>query len=112
MLVLCEKRRLDEHGCDEVNAFKRLEVNLHVVRDLPAPFFNLELLGLVLLAAEALCDKFFEPHVLVQFDEYIMRLADITTPESGHSCLSQSSIVKDLVLDRLHSDHLTHVRLL
>ena len=69
MLILGKERCLNEHGRDEVNAFKYFEIDLHMMWQLPALLFNFEFLCFVLLTTETLCEEFLISAILVNLDE-------------------------------------------
>ena len=82
-----------------------------MVRDLPALFFDFKLLCLVLLATKALTEKLLVPHVLIDLNEDLVRLSDITKSKCSHTSLCQCSVVYDLVVNMLHSNNLVHMSL-
>lgn len=83
-----------------------------MVWNLAASFLNFELLRLVLLATKTLAHQFFEPHVLVDLDEDLVGLVDITKSEGGHACLRNRSVVQDLIVNSLERNNLAHMCLL
>ena len=92
--------------------FKDVKIDLHMMWQLSTLLLNFEFLRLVLLSTETLCKEFLVSGVLVNLDEDLMRLIDVTKSEGGHTSLSQSSVVQNLVIDWLDSNHLTHMRFL
>ena len=112
MLILSKERRLNQHRRDEVDAFKYFEIDLHMMWQLSSFLFNFEFLSLVLLPTETLCEKFLVSRVLIDLDENFMRLINVAKSEGGHTSLSQRSVVQNLVIDGLYSNHLIHMRFL
>ena len=111
VLVLCKQRCLNKHWSNKMNAFEDFKINFHVMRKLSTFLFLLSLSCFILQSAKSLSKKFFESHILVNLYKDFMWLLDVSQPECGHTCLSKSSVVENLIVYVLDSNHLAHVGL-
>lgn len=95
-----------------MGALECLQVDRHVRRDETALLFKLLLSSLLLMAIDSLSKQFPEPGALEDLNKHLMGLLDPAQTEESHTNLSESTVVKNLVIDLLHADHLADVGLL
>ena len=81
-----------------MNTFKHLETDCHVVGNESSLFLLILLESFLWVLADSLSKEFLEFIVLIDLDEDLMRLFDISLSEGSHTDLSNRSVVKNLVV--------------
>mmetsp|Transcript_38284 Transcript_38284/g.102821 ORF Transcript_38284/g.102821 Transcript_38284/m.102821 type:complete len:470 (+) Transcript_38284:120-1529(+) len=88
---------LEEHGTDVVGTLQHLQVDVHVVGQLPLPLGALLLRGLLDALAEhqALREQLPGLVVHAHVHEAIVRILDLAQPERAEAHLGQGAVVED-----------------
>ena len=119
-ILLCELRHLNEHAGDKINAFKQLEIDVHVERKLPGFFYLLLLrskedIAMSCKSGQPLKEELLHSLCLYDFAQCLFTLLDQSASKGTETELNQSSIKKSLCFDigvrdiRLDVGHIEHV---
>ncbi len=92
-----------------MDALQNLDVNLEMVRDLSLLFLSFKFLRLIKASREFLGNKLTMARMLADFVQQIVGLLNFSKAELGKANFDKGPIVKNLIVDGLHSDNLRHL---